>query len=180
MDFLEIITIFELASTSSKRVTLVPIFLEKSVTRSTVPPLPQKTPAALPKKKTFAPFSLGFSFLLAYHFFAVMRLRRIFPIRDYFNLIRLLRIAIGFVAVILLEKIMRNFLALSFILFYKKSYLLYLRTCLPDAHGVFMRYCYFLHAVSLRWDLLQFWSSLLVGFFTSRGALRPLSHLFLM
>ena len=35
-------------------------FWKKSVTRSTVPPLPQKTPAALLKKKTFAPPSLGF------------------------------------------------------------------------------------------------------------------------
>ena len=151
MDFLEIITIFELASTSSKRVTLVPIFFRKNQSPAPLFLLFRKKPRlrSSRKKHSLLPRSV-FSFLLAYHFFAVMRLRRIFPIRDYFNLIRLLRIAIGFVAVILLEKIMRNFLALSFILFYKKSYLLYLRTCLPDAHGVFMRYCYFLHAVSLR------------------------------
>ena len=104
-------------------------------------------------------------------------LRRIFPIRDYFNLTRLLHIAIGFTAVTLLEEIEREFLALSFILFYKKSYLLYLHTCLPAAHGGFMRYCYFLQTVPLRWDLLQFWRLILVRFFTSRGALRPLSHL---
>ena len=67
----------------SERVTLVPIFfLKKSVTRSTVPPLPQKTPAALPKKKhSLLPRSV-FSFSLAYHFFAVMRLRRICLIKE--------------------------------------------------------------------------------------------------
>ena len=173
MDFLEIITIFELASTSSKRVTLVPIFfLEKISHTLHCSSSSAKNPGCAPKEKNIRSFlARFFPFRLPTTFSRL--LRRIFPIRDYFNLIRLLRIAIGFVAVILLEKIMRNFLALSFILFYKKSYLLYLRTCLPDAHGVFMRYCYFLHAVSLRWDLLQFWSSLLVGFFTSRGTLRP-------
>ena len=66
------ITIFEIASTSSKWVTLVPIFFwKKSVTRSTVPPLPQKTPAALPKKKLSLLSRSVFSFSLAYHFFSV-------------------------------------------------------------------------------------------------------------
>ena len=125
-------------------------FWKKSVTRSTVPPLPQKTRLRSQRKKLSLLSRSVFSFSLAYHFFAVMRLRRIFPIRDYFNLIRLIRITIGFTAVTLLEEIEREFLDLSFILFYKKSYLLYLRTCLPAAHDVFMRCCYFLQTLPLR------------------------------
>ena len=51
MDYYEKINILSWASTSSKRVTLVPFFWKKSVTRFTLPPLPQKNPTALPKKK---------------------------------------------------------------------------------------------------------------------------------
>ena len=151
MDFLEIITIFELASTSSKRVTLVPIFFGKNQSHAPLFLLFRKKPRLRSQRKKLSLLSRSvFSFSLAYHFFAVMRLRRIFPIRDYFNLIRLIRITIGFTAVTLLEEIEREFLDLSFILFYKKSYLLYLHTCLPDAHGGFMRCCYFLQTVPLR------------------------------
>ena len=64
MDFLEIITIFELASTSSKRVTLVPIFFRKNQSPAPLFLLFRKNPGCAPKKKTFAPFSLGF-FLFA-------------------------------------------------------------------------------------------------------------------
>ena len=109
----------------------------------------RKKPRLRSQRKNFRSFlAQFFPFRLPTTFSRL--LRRIFPIRDYFNLIRLIRITIGFTAVTLLEEIEREFLALSFILFYKKSYLLYLHTCLPDAHGGFMRCCYFLQTVPLR------------------------------
>ena len=108
-----------------------------------------KNPGCAPKEKNIRSFlARFFPFRLPTTFSRL--LRRIFPIRDYFNLIRLIRITIGFTAVTLLEEIEREFLDLSFILFYKKSYLLYLHTCLPAAHDVFMRCCYFLQTLPLR------------------------------
>ena len=77
MDFLEIITIFEIASTSSKRVTLVPIFFGKNQSPAPLFLLFRKKPRlrSQRKKHSLLPRSV-FSFSLAYHFFAVMRLRR--------------------------------------------------------------------------------------------------------
>ena len=143
------ITIFEIASTSSKRVTLVPIFFGKNQSPAPLFLLFRKKPRLRSPRKNIRSFlARFFPFCLPTTFSRL--LRRKFPIRDYFNLIRLIYIAIGFTAVTLLEEIEREFLALSFILFYKKSYLLYLRTCLPAAHDVFMRCCYFLQTVPLR------------------------------
>ena len=66
MDFLEKITIFEIASTSSKRVTLVPIFFEKISHTLHCSSSSAKNPGCAPKEKNFRSFLARF-FLFACH-----------------------------------------------------------------------------------------------------------------